>query len=817
MTKKRIAFLFTLFCAMVSYAQTSVYTNPVLPGIADAGVIRYAGKYWLGGVSTYGDFFVSDDLVHWDRRVHIFDFENDWTRGTGAKNNQVHANDMTYSGGLFHLLFSANYWGDDRHIVHITHATSPNVDGPYKEVREDQWYENRIDPQVFIDDNGKHYLYMVKFTDGNTIWGRPLNADYTFAGDAVCQFSSQPGTWETDDNRVAEGPFVVKYRGTYYMMYNANHTSPSYGNYRLGVCEASSPLSFGPGGKYPYPVVSPQTDAIAENYTDIIVYGNGSFNPVDLDSDTIHFTYSLKPEGKLMMKIGQHGGCSVKLNGHTLNTERSDYRLVEIKPEWIQSGNNVITVSRASKDACLVALSLYDMPTETIAGDLLLTPGQPNIVRGPNAWEWWLVYMANSGWSRSQYIDRIHFTRNRLSVDGITGHNTANAFHPAPAKPVYGGTCVDSIPSDADSFVAEITFSPKGAQGGVRVGDYEIALPAEMKTDVAHVWRIEKNHSLLTAWVDGVLAADAVTVNPAGNKIQLMADVAQCDVQYIAYTPGWDEYGTRFSGWEGLENNGTGLQLAACDVLKGDAVTDYELSVMLHNATPDKGRYGVYASYTDARNYVRATVDAAGRQLVVENCVKGKVRTQIIPLKRNNIHYPDLKNTDSFEQQYRFDSDTYVSGIDLQRLAPNADPYAADLGLDHDVTRLFHEDMASRMTLSWLDGDTWRPLTYTSSVDERRADWQKLSFSPVKTRAIRFINADPNYHNRNIYRIKTTEEFASDCQLRIEKRGADIRIYADNNLMTTVSMRSASPTRIGLWSDGTANATVQNMLYYVVK
>lgn len=817
MKKHLSSVLFALAMAVPSVAQTASYTNPVLPGVADAGVIRYAGKYYLGGVATNGDFFVSDDLMHWDKRIHVFDFENDWTRGTGAKNNQVHADDITYSGGLFHLLFSANYWGKDRHIVHITHATSPDINGPFREVREDQWYENRIDPHVFIDEDGRHYLYMVKFTDGNTIWGRPLNDDYTFAGDAVCQFSSQPGTWETDDNRVAEGPFVVKYRGVYYMMYNANHTSPSYGNYRLGVCEASSPLAFGPGGKYPYPVVCPQTDALAEDYTDIIVYGDGRFNPIDLNSDTIRFTCSRRPSGKLMMKIGQHDGCSVQLNGHTLNSGNSDYRLVEIKPEWIRDGSNVITVHRASDRSRLVALSLYDMPAGTIEGDLLLTPGQPNIVRGPNLWEWWLVYMANSGWSRSQYIDRIHFTKNRLYVDGITGHNTANAFHPAPSKPVYSGTCIDSIPQNAASFVAELTFSSHGAQCGVSVGGREVPLPKGMKADVAHVWRIEKNHSLLTVWVDGVLAADAVTVKSDDNKLRLVPGASQCDVQYIAYTPGWDEYNARFSGWDGLNADDAGLRLSAADVLKGDAATDYELSLMLHNATPDKGRYGVYAAYTDNRNYVRVTVDASGRQLVVENCTKGKVRTQTLPMKKESIHYPDLKNTDSFEQQYRFDSDTYVSAVGLPRLSANADPYASVLSIGQDATQLFHEDMAARMTLSWLDGDTWRPLSYTSSVDESRADWQQLSFSPVKTRALRFINADPTQYNRNIYRIKTTSEFSSDCQLRIEKRGADIRIYVDNDLMTTVSARSAAAARIGLWSDGVADATVRNMLYYVVK
>ena len=281
MRKNRfITSILLLSVTFALHAQT--YTNPVIEGVADGGAFKYAGKYYFGGVATYGDFFVSSDLVNWDKRIHVFDLDNDWTHGTGAKNNQVHANDMTYSGGLFHLLFSVNYWGRDRHAVHITHATSKSIEGPYEEVRKDQWFENRIDPMVFCDEDGKLYLYMVKFTDGNTIWGRPMNADFSFSGDAVQQFSSQQGTWETMDNRVAEGPFVVKYRGRYYMMYNANHTAAEYGNYRLGVCEADSPLAFNPGGKYPQPVVSPQTDILEEDYTDIIRYGTDGYNAVDL-------------------------------------------------------------------------------------------------------------------------------------------------------------------------------------------------------------------------------------------------------------------------------------------------------------------------------------------------------------------------------------------------------------------------------------------------------------------------------------------------------------------------------------------------------
>lgn len=159
---KTAAAAFAALCVTTAGAQN--VSNPVLEGIADAGVIKYAGKYYLGGVATYGDFFVSDNLTDWNKRIHVFDLDNDWTHGTGAGNNQVHADDITYSGGLFHLLFSVNYWGDDRHIVHITHATSSTIDGPFEEVRKDQWFENRIDPQVFCDEDGRLYLYMVKFT-----------------------------------------------------------------------------------------------------------------------------------------------------------------------------------------------------------------------------------------------------------------------------------------------------------------------------------------------------------------------------------------------------------------------------------------------------------------------------------------------------------------------------------------------------------------------------------------------------------------------------------------------------------------------------
>ena len=104
---KKILFLFAFACCCISSAQN--IQNPVLPGVADAGVLKYNGKYYIGGVFTNGDFYVSDDLVHWSKPIHVVSMDNDWTRGTGAKDNQIHANDMLYLNGEFHLYWSVNY------------------------------------------------------------------------------------------------------------------------------------------------------------------------------------------------------------------------------------------------------------------------------------------------------------------------------------------------------------------------------------------------------------------------------------------------------------------------------------------------------------------------------------------------------------------------------------------------------------------------------------------------------------------------------------------------------------------------------------
>ena len=487
--------------------------NPVLPGVADAGVMKFNGRYYIGGVFTRGSFYVSKDLVKWDGPVHVFSMNNEWATKFGIGDDQIHANDMHYLNGTFHMYWSVNYWSRERNVIHIAHAVSDNPLGPYDEPVKDTWLDNRIDAHLFINDDGKLYFYMVKFTDGNTIWARPMKDPYTFEGDPKYIFASQPGNWETLDNKVIEGPWVIKRHNRYYMMYNANHTSTRWGNYALGVAEAAGPLDFNSGNKYPHPVVQSNQIALEETYVDLLKYqdnglfyysqepaapdwyqpgydasawrkGKPGFGFPVTENATIknvkttwrenpcrllkNFTYDKTRNGNLSMRINHDGATRVYLNGTIIyDKERGDYVHVDLrdKMNFLKDGNNLLAIeAQPGRRSCFIDVALFDMKNQ-VADDILYTPGQPNILRGPNGFEWWLIYMANKNAEpRGQYINRVHFFDKKLTVDAVTGENTPG-YHPHPAKPTY------QYLSDSNQSLPAQTIHP--------LSDNDQSLPAQ--------------------------------------------------------------------------------------------------------------------------------------------------------------------------------------------------------------------------------------------------------------------------------------------------------------------------------------------------
>jgi GH43 family beta-xylosidase len=480
-----ILLLFTGLSNYSLYAQS----NPVIEGVADAGVINFNGKYYLAGVATNGGFYISDDLIKWTGPVHVFSMANDWTKGQPFGDNQIHAADIKYWNGKFHFYWSVNFWGDKNMTVHVGHAVADNILGPYVEPNKKTWFDNRIDANLFINTDSTFYFYTVKFTDGNTIWGQAMTDPWTFKGDPKYIFNSLPETWERYDNSVNEGPWVMKYRSKYYLMYNANHTATEYGNYALGVAEADDPLGFNSGNKYLQPVVQqnltdnpdemryfftssleaftnwkyafdkPADDWMTPHFTDSgWKSGEKGFASELLKGSTVirkqtawnsddiwirkRFSMTPTPSDNLQLLVNHSGPTEVFIDGQQVYTGNgANYSTISLTNEIIQklkAGNNVIAIhSKKGRRSANVDVELINPLTKT-GDDILFNPGQPNIVKGPNGFEWWLVYFGiKNGGRRGQFVNRVLFNDHELTVDGPTGSKTSG-YHPDPSLPKFG-------------------------------------------------------------------------------------------------------------------------------------------------------------------------------------------------------------------------------------------------------------------------------------------------------------------------------------------------------------------------------------------
>ena len=238
--------------------KTARYCNP-LPMITapggnaggDVTVIREQGKYYM--YCSGGGAWISDDLLNWSfQRVanvpvapHVFKFN-----------------------GSFYLC------GNDGPLLKADNPLGPFESlGPWKNTPgvAGGW-NGPFDMDIFVNDDGKPYLYYPgRGVSG--IYVVPLDPnDLTrFAGEPKHLFAfNKDHVWErygemneyTDVSWI-EGPWLQKYKGTYYLEYAASGTQ--WKTYALGYYTAKSPL-----GPFTYAPNNPLT-----RRTDGLVTGPG--------------------------------------------------------------------------------------------------------------------------------------------------------------------------------------------------------------------------------------------------------------------------------------------------------------------------------------------------------------------------------------------------------------------------------------------------------------------------------------------------------------------------------------------------------------
>ncbi len=245
-----LSLLFTLICCAQpeKEAQKTVSKDqPIL--LADPTIFYENGVYYLYGTTT-GNFpdgegfqvYTSSDLKKWKGPVGA---QNGLAlkKGDAFGTKGFWAPQIFKFNGKYQIIYTAD--------ENIAMAISDSPLGPFKSDSKAPMFNlgKQIDPFVFVDQDGKKYLYHVRLTEGNRIFVAELKEDLSgIKEETLKECISGVLPWENTQNvpwPVTEGPTILKHNGLYYMIYSANDfRNPDYA---VGYATAKSP--YGPWEK----------------------------------------------------------------------------------------------------------------------------------------------------------------------------------------------------------------------------------------------------------------------------------------------------------------------------------------------------------------------------------------------------------------------------------------------------------------------------------------------------------------------------------------------------------------------------------------
>jgi beta-xylosidase len=255
-----VNFLF-YFIILIAQSQNQTYTNPVLvPGnfngtninsTADPHVFRDTdGTYYMYVTGQGYPCFSSTDLVNWKYETNVF-------RRNTAKwaTRSFWAPEVIKIGDKYYLHYTAAREDD---IKHIGVAVSNSPIGPFVDMDDKPFIDNgtkgTIDSHVFIDDDGRTYMYYSNAMSTNPvpelggkkrseIFVVEIKPDFSgFLSEPVMLIYPQQ-SWEfnpSSNQYWNEGAVLLKNNGLYYLIFSANCYCAA--NYAVGYATSTSPM-----------------------------------------------------------------------------------------------------------------------------------------------------------------------------------------------------------------------------------------------------------------------------------------------------------------------------------------------------------------------------------------------------------------------------------------------------------------------------------------------------------------------------------------------------------------------------------------------
>jgi hypothetical protein len=206
MDKLRLRFaVILMFIGFAVPVQAQLTGNPLFTG-ADPEIHYFNNKYYIYTTATYGTQFhaySSNDLTNWYDEGLIFDLYPDspWAQNNGW------APAVVFRNNKYYFYYTAE--------TKIGVAVGNTPIGPFTDIGApligtDPYTDDIIDANVFVDDDGQAYIYYGGSGKSRMVV-RKLNSDMV---------TLATGPTDITPPNYTEGPYMVKRKGIYYMMYS---------------------------------------------------------------------------------------------------------------------------------------------------------------------------------------------------------------------------------------------------------------------------------------------------------------------------------------------------------------------------------------------------------------------------------------------------------------------------------------------------------------------------------------------------------------------------------------------------------------------
>jgi arabinan endo-1,5-alpha-L-arabinosidase len=199
----------------------------------------------------------STNLVDWERLGRVFkEYVPEWTQKAVPGSGGIWAPDIVFHNGKYYLYYSVSTFGGQRSVIGLAinktlNPNDPNYEwtdqGIVLESAPDRTDYNAIDSAMFVDDDGRAYLFWgsywtgIKAVEIDAATGKPMK--YRSGTLKIPDGYIAVAQRESEEDVSLEAAYIVKHGNHYYLFTSRGSCCDGIkSSYHIAVGRAASPL-----------------------------------------------------------------------------------------------------------------------------------------------------------------------------------------------------------------------------------------------------------------------------------------------------------------------------------------------------------------------------------------------------------------------------------------------------------------------------------------------------------------------------------------------------------------------------------------------